>query len=221
MKKSCIKSNSPIQLILILSYFAVTLSMVGAVILGIFQKNSEMILYAVATIVVTALLPLLRKYAKLILPISLELYCIIFLFFSITLAKLFDFYTLIPCWDIILHTASGPLLTAIGVALLGLWQFGGKRNEVLTPLFVVLFGIFFSMTIAGVWEFYEFASDLFFATEMQKHEIVSGVLDTGLFDTMSDMLTAFAGSILYGICLFFYIKRSKSLESLIISTTSK
>ncbi len=215
------KSASPMQIILIASYILVTVSLLIAFAVGIISKNTEVVLSSAATLVIEAILPLLRKYARISLPAGLELSAVIFLFCSVTLAKALDFYTLIPCWDILLHIASGPLLTALGVALLGLWSFGGKRNEVLSPLFVVLFGLFFSMTVASLWEFYEFAYDLLFKTQMQRHEIVKGVLDTGLFDTMTDMLVAFAGSLIYGVYLFLRLRFGACLDSFVFRKTSK
>lgn len=182
-----------------IAYIIVICSMAIAVCVGIISDNTEMILYALATILLLAIPWITDRYAHIQIPPFLELICILFLFASVTLAKLLDFYTLIPAWDLILHGISGPLLTAIGISLLGLWKFNGHGTSVLPPLCIVLFGFFFATTAAALWEFYEFAFDALVGTQMQKFEYYRGILDTGLFDTMSDMLIATAGAAAYAL----------------------
>ena len=45
----------------------------------------------------------------------------------------------------------------------------------LSPLFVCLFSICFSMTIGVLWEFFESAMDYFFLTDMQKDSIINSI----------------------------------------------
>jgi len=205
MKHSPEMQNPILRKVLGLTYAAVAVSMLVAFVWGIVSTNMEMILYALATIALLVVPSLIRK-AGIRIPPLMELFCILFLFASVTLAKVLDFYTRIPSWDLILHFFSGPLITAIGIAFLGLWQFGGKGTKNLAPLFVALFGFLFSMTIAGLWEFYEFAFDTFFGTQMQKFELRGDVLDTGLLDTMTDMLVAALGSVCYAVFTWIDLK---------------
>jgi len=204
--KSTSKQTTPVlRLILRITYFAVIASMAAALILGAIDGNWEMCLSAIATIGLV-FLPMVFRKIKIVIPPLLELMCILFLFASVTLAKMFDFYTLIPCWDLILHFFSGPLMTAIGISLLGLWHFGDKGTSLLPPLFIALFGFFFSMTAAGLWEFYEFSFDTFAGTQMQKFEVRNGIVDTGLLDTMTDMIVAAIGSAAYSVCTWLDLR---------------
>src|SRR5699024_4464462 len=45
----------------------------------------------------------------------------------------------------------------------------------MTPLFVALVAFCFSMTIGVLWEFFEFAADRYFNTDMQKDRIVEKI----------------------------------------------
>ena len=199
------KLDTLIHKLLYGAYGLTFISMLVALVLGGMQNNGEMLLYAAATIVVLLLLLLLRRFFQI--PPVLELLIVLFIFASITLAKLFDFYTRIPSWDLILHGFSGPLISAIGIALLGLWRFEGQGTKILSASFVAIFGFLFSMTVAGLWEFYEFGFDTFFGTQMQKYTFLqNGMIDTGLYDTMTDMLSAAVGSLLYALLTYFDIK---------------
>ena len=76
--------------------------------------------------------------------------------------------------------------------------------------FHIIFMIAFGLMIASFWEFFEFASDNILGGDTQ------WVKETGVDDTMGDMLIAFLGSILF--CIYYFIevqvKKDKFMKKL-------
>lgn len=172
------------------------------------------------------LLPtLLGHFTRIKLPAPLRLIAVAFLFASAFLGEVRDCYLLLPLWDSALHLCAGFMTTAIGFSL------GGSVSDEKKAWFTVLFAFCFSMTSEVLWEFYEFAADMLFFTDMQKDTFVgtvssvrlgsgrisvesaslngiplTGWLDIGLIDTMKDLLVNAAGSVLFLIFGFVYLK---------------
>lgn len=69
--------------------------------------------------------------------------------------------------------------------------------------------ISFTLMIASFWEFMEFGSDLIMKTDVQH------ALDTGVADTMQDMLIAFLGSII--VAVKYVLENKKGLIKKIVS----
>ena len=94
-----------------------------------------------------------------------------FIFSSAILGEINNFYGIIPGWDTMLHTLNGFICAGIGFSLVDLLNQNSEKIS-LSPLYVALVGFCFSMTIGILWEFYEFASDRVFLTDMQKDRVV-------------------------------------------------
>lgn len=96
-----------------------------------------------------------------------------------------NFYNLIPHWDTILHTINGFLCAAIGFSLLDLLNKNSK-NLKLSPIYLAIFSFCFSMTIGVCWEFFEFGTDKFFNTDMQKDTIITNISTVTFDETNSN-----------------------------------
>lgn len=133
------------------------------------------------------------------MPLTLRFFYYTFAFLGLTLGSVLGFYNKISWFDLFVHTLSG-FLTSL-VALIFLKKIGLVTDNNLW--FQVLFTICFSMAIAGVWEIFEFGCDKFFKADAQK------VMESGVDDTMGDMIVATLGSIFYSI---FYVFGSKKMS---------
>ena len=69
----------------------------------------------------------------------------------------------------------------------------------------IIFIIIFTLAIAGLWEFFEFFSDLILKGDAQR------VVTSGVTDTMTDMIAAFISSIIFS-CIYHY-KASKLVNN--------
>lgn len=123
-------------------------------------------------------------------------YCIlIFIFLSMYLANVWDFYG-IPNYDKYLHLGSGILIALIGYVLF-IHLCGGREKPGMHPLFPVIFSIIFSIAGAGVWEIWEFGTDLAFGLTAQ---------NGSLNDTMIDIICGTVMGIVANIPIYLYAK---------------
>lgn len=116
----------------------------------------------------------IEKKFKIDLPNGLEIAIYCFIFSAEILGEVENFYGTIPIWDNILHTLNGFLAASVGFSLIDLLN-KKVKNFNLSPVFVALVAFCFSMTIGVLWEFYEYSSDKFTLSDMQKDAIVSTV----------------------------------------------
>ncbi|MEG1495154.1 MAG: hypothetical protein RR406_02525 [Bacilli bacterium] len=148
---------------------------------------------------------LLKKIFHYKMTDIIEFIYLIFIFLAVILGSVVNLYSTIWWWDILAHTISG-ILTSI-VALLILKRYNCLHNK--KALFVIIFMVTFSLGIASLWEFFEFAADNITGGDTQ------WVLTTGVDDTMIDMLVAFLGTSIFSIYYFIVSKtKSKSLTHL-------
>jgi hypothetical protein len=98
------------------------------------------------------------------------------------------YVTYYPYYDKVAHFASGIAIALLGfLGVIFIDRFG-KMN--LTEPFIVGFTIIFGLAMAAVWEIYEFAVDTFLGGSF------AGRMQIGNTDTMLDMVTVLAASII-------------------------
>ena len=129
------------------------------------------------------------------LPTAFLVFIVFFVFATLFLGEVFDFYERYWWWDILLHGSS-----AIGFGLIGfLFIFALFEGDLYAaPAWAIaLISACFAVAIGAVWEIFEFAMDQTFGTNMQK---------SGLMDTMADLIVYVIGSAIGGISGFLYLK---------------
>lgn len=149
-------------------------------------------------ILIVMLVPsLLRHKYKLYLPFELEVAVVSFIFVTLFLGSLNDFYEKFWWWDALLHLQSGFLLGMLGFTLIYLLNTGAPKKLTLSPFFVAFFAVCFSLAVSVVWEIYEFAADSFFGFTMQR---------SGLPDTMMDLIVNTVGALIVGIVAYTWMR---------------
>ena len=83
----------------------------------------------------------------------------------------YNFYYNVRYWDKILHAFGGLIFAMLGVYLPMVLSKGKNCNVLLCAVF----GFFFSVAIAGLWEFCEYAMDTLFHTDMQKDRWITEI----------------------------------------------
>lgn len=111
---------------------------------------------------------------KIELPNMLEIIILLFIFSAEILGEINNFYGIIPHFDTLLHTINGFLAAGVGFALFDLLNSKVKSIN-LSPIFLSIVAFCFSMTIGILWEFFEYGTDVYFKTDMQKDKIVKDV----------------------------------------------
>ncbi|MBI2612825.1 hypothetical protein HYW59_03410 [Candidatus Kaiserbacteria bacterium] len=146
--------------------------------------------------------PSILKYRyRFYLPFALDLSIVGFVFATLFLGHLANFYDYIPLWDKFVHFQSGLILGVAGFVLV----YSLNEQEAipldLSPGFIAFFAITFSLAMGVVWEVVEFAGDFLFRVEWQN----------GNTDTMWDLIAAGAGALIVSIVGYFWMHRAARL----------
>ena len=158
-------------------------------IIGELDKGIVIILKD-SSIILTATLPyIVNKLFKVKLNDVVIFVWLIFIFLAHYMGVTAEFYNKWEGFDKIVHTFSGILTAYVGMLLIP------KDNKI---WFSILFIISFSWMCAGLWETFEFVCNILFGGDAQR------VAETGVTDTMMDMIVAFIGSSAF--CLGYFVK---------------
>ncbi len=137
---------------------------------------------------------------KVELPGIFEVCIYLFIFSAEILGEINNFYTVIPYWDLILHTINGFLATAVGFSLFELLD-KNSQNIKLSPLFLCVVAFCFSMTIGVLWEFAEYGADKILLKDTQKDEIVSQIVSVNFDETKNQtpiVISDIKKTVIYG-----------------------
>lgn len=142
---------------------------------------------------------LITKFFKIKIPEILELIYILFIFIAQFLGSVVNLYNIIWWYDLFVHFLSGVLTSVLAIVILNMFKL--DKNKLFNACFIIIFSMFTAVS----WEFIEFFGDLFLGMNVQ-HSI-----ETGVKDTMTDMLVAFLGSIF--VFVFYIIKEKNKKDS--------
>ena len=157
---------------------------------------------------VTFILTFYNYFAKYVLRLTLRectrIYITVFIFLEQLLAVNLDLYTIIPCWDIILHLLSGIMTYLIAEDILSSIKMADKNCKI-NKVFTIVFCIAFSLASACVWELIEFSIDGLMGTDTQK---TFGFSErAAVADSMEDMFAALVGCLIPTI--YHIVKKDK------------
>ncbi len=161
--------------------------------------------FFVAGIMVLLLAPVLFRM-PVEMPSEIQIVAVLFIFATLFLGEIRDYYDRFWWWDAALHTTSGLLLGMLG--FMSVYMLNEDRNVDLhmRPLFVALFAFFFAVGIGAIWEIFEFAMDEWFGTNMQP---ATPGDPSGLSDTMHDLIVDTVGAAIVSIGGWRYLARPR------------
>ena len=168
-----------------------------------------MLLQCILGLVVMSIPSMVEKKWKIDIPNYTAITYYIFLYCSIYLGDVRNFYYIIPHWDTILHCFSGAMLGALGFSLVRILNDSERIHVVMSPIFICLFALCFAVTAGVVWETYEFLGDSILGLNMQKYRLVDGTVLVGqdaLYDTMIDLIVDTLGALVVVIVGFISMK---------------
>lgn len=145
---------------------------IGVLIFTVVTENYESASLCLLTLVLLIVPSFLQVALRIELPTMLEITMLIFIFAAEILGEIFNFYSIFPFWDTVLHTLNGFLAAAIGLSLVRLLNKSDRLLIYLSPLFTSIVAFCFSMTIGVFWEFFEFSMDRFLGFDMQKDTVI-------------------------------------------------
>lgn len=160
---------------LFFTYFVLRIAVVGVMIAQFFNQNYENMFFCLLTLFLFTIPSFIERRIKIDVPDTLEIIILLFIFAAEILGEIGEYYVHVPHWDTMMHTLNGFLCAAIGFSMIDILNRSAQFAFSLSPFFVALVAFCFSMTIGVLWEFFEFAMDSFFLTDMQKDTVVSTI----------------------------------------------
>lgn len=161
--------------------------------------------FLVAGIMVATLTPVVfRRRLPVDVPSEIQIVVVLFVFATLFLGEVRDYYERFWWWDTVLHTTSGLLLGALGFMIVYMLNEDRQVDLHMRPSFVALFAFFFALAIGALWEIFEFAMDRYFGTNMQPSTPGD---PSGLTDTMHDLIVDTLGAAVVSLAGWRYLAR--------------
>lgn len=172
-------------------------SIAAGALLLLVRGNYQPALESLVIMCITFLPLTVARYLHLRVPLEFDTIAVIFIYMSLYLGEVNDFYARFWWWDLALHGSSGFLLGITGFFLVYLLNQDKKANLHLTPGFIALFAFMFSQGLGSLWEIFEFSMDQVFGLNMQK---------SGLVDTMWDLIINASAAMTISLLGYGYLK---------------
>lgn len=183
-------------LLIIISLFINTICLI-LTLLGKYNSN----ILICFSFYVLVFIPFILRKMKLNITEIIELMYLLFLILASLFGSILHFYGLIYWFDSFTHYISGILTALLGfMILIGFDKYNEKDY-----LFNIIYIILFSLAVAALWEIFEFTADNLLNGDAQR------VLETGVTDTMKDIICAFMGSVLISFCYLYEYKENKKM----------
>lgn len=161
--------------------------------------------FLVSMIITIAMAPVIFKNRLPVnIPAEFHLLAVIFIFASLFLGEIRNFYERVWWWDIALHGTSGLLLGIFGFLLVYVLNENERVDLHMRPRFVALFAFLFAVAVGALWEIFEFAMDNFFGMNMQKPMFGD---PSGLTDTMWDLIVDTLGALCISLLGWWHMVR--------------
>lgn len=175
--------------------WAVWIILGAATLLAVLTEHWSNVFVTVTALFLTLVPTIFSDRFQIKLPLAFLAAISLFVFGTLFLGEVFNFYERFWWWDVLLHTSS-----AIGFGIIGFlfvfYLFEGDRYAA-PPWALGLIAFALAVTIGTIWEIFEFAMDQLFGLTMQK---------SGLVDTMWDLIVDALGAFLGAISGFFWLK---------------
>jgi hypothetical protein len=183
-------------------YYGVRVFVALSVLVFLFRGEWSSAFSACLIFVLMLLPAFLKSQYRVYLPFGLEVAVTTFIFLTLFLGSLANFYEQILWWDDMLHIVSGFLFGLLGFIVV--YELNdervGKLN--LSPLFVAVFSICFSLALSVVWEIYEFGADQLLGFTMQRD---------GIMDTMIDLIANAVAALVVGVFAYLWMRKQKKV----------
>ena len=153
---------------------------------AVLRREYQSVFLCALSLVLLIMPSIISRRLKIVLPDTLEIVILLFIFAAEILGELNSFYVRVPHWDTMLHTINGFLCAAIGFALVDMMNRNDRFTFQLSPLYLAIVSFCFSMTVGVLWEFFEFSGDYFLGMDMQKDTIVTAIHSVNLDPTLTN-----------------------------------
>lgn len=171
-------------------YILLRLAVILVMIAQFFNGNYENVFLCVLSLILFTVPSFIEDNYHIDIPSTLEVIVLCFIFAAEILGEIASYYIRYPFWDSALHTTTGFLAAAVGFSLVDILNSNERIKFDVSPLFMAVVAFCFSMTIAVIWEFFEFAMDYFVGTDMQKDTVIHTINTVALDATRSNKVVS-------------------------------
>ena len=171
-KRKVIRKLPTINIVI---FFVLRLFVVVSMVEQSIRGNWNNVFLCILTLVLFTGPIIVKNKLHIGLPKTLEIIIYLFIFSSAILGEIQNFYGIFKQWDTLLHTLNGFLCAAVGFSLVDILN---RREDIdinMTPIFMVVVSISFSMTVGVLWEFIEFGVDTYLNKDMQKDRVINTI----------------------------------------------
>lgn len=187
MKRSVNKNNKrklhQLPTINVVVFFVLRILVIVCMVAQSMHGNWNNVFLCILTLILFTFPVLVKNKLNIELPKTLEIIIYLFIFSSEILGEIQNFYGIFKHWDTMLHTLNGFLCAAVGFSLVDILNRRENNHISMTPIFMVIVSISFSMTIGVLWEFVEFGADMYLNKDMQKDRVVTTINSKALGNT--------------------------------------
>lgn len=160
----------------------------------------------------------IERTGKVSVPNVMSIVFISFCLAHFVVGEIGELYVKSKIFDSILHTLSGSMIAILGFSIIRLLNDSDKADLKLSPLFISIFVVCFSITIGVLWEVVEFAADAITGSNMQRYsDSVTREPFLGrmaLFDTMKDLMLDTIGALVIAVISYIDMKKRKTLTTI-------
>lgn len=179
-------------------YYAVRILTAATFTLFVWERDWASAFFTILIFLLIMAPSVIKKKYHVFIPFELDLAIGVFIFLTLSLGWLNDFYGKFSFWDSALHFQSGFLLGVGGFILVFLLN-EQKKTLNLSPGFVSFFAVCFSLAVAVFWEIFEYACDFWLG---------SNLMESGLPDTMGDLIVNAVGAIIVAILGYYWMLKN-------------
>lgn len=231
MKKNFLRNpNFYYYLFVVIALLELTASLLGIFLdLSITSRDNAInnVFLSLLTIALMSVPRFLKEKYNIKFKNWIEIFVLIFLFLSIVLGFIQEFYETVKGYDKLVHMISGIVLALVAFESIHIYSnyISQKKNQSIPALFIVLFSFSFTITLLVLWEFFEFLSDTITfnlmnkPTNMQRYQWLNTnrfyPQGYGLLDTMLDLLLGALGSLVVSIGAFILLRRDEKKDHLL------
>lgn len=165
------------------------------VVTGVLTQTWPAVFVAAATLGLTFLPRRFARFFGIELPGSVLAAIVVFIFATLLLGEVADFYERFWWWDVVLHFFSALSFGAMGFLFIFMLFEGDRYAAPAWALAMLAFCV--GVSIGALWEVFEFAMDQIFGMNMQK---------SGLVDTMWDLIVDTIGAAIGAFAGYLYLK---------------
>jgi len=174
----------------------IRLTLIIAVASSVINRDWWILLITILAFILTFLPYLFEISYNINLPIEFEILTVVFIYASLFLGTVNNYYSIFWWWDLALHTGSALALGLFGFTILYVLHKANRLNA--KPFLIVLFAFSFALAIGTIWEIAEFATDQTLGWNTQ---------GSGLMDTMTDLIVDAFGAFTASLLGYVYLKR--------------